>query len=196
MNSPPQRPSGVVLTAEEYIKDFFPRFWHISEGDFWKLERIQSFQEEGSESWNAFARGDRAEAFRLIEDRRHSLAEYYAKVAQNGFTTYRARVVEEEVTPYLQWELHSLRQRNELGEQIRVVSASKVAPLERQGMLPEIVTLETDAVYEVLYNEQGLNTGAVRSEAPADVNGWRTFIRDLFSVGQDIDIFLDRQTTS
>lgn len=196
MNSPPARPSGVTLSVEEYIDDFFPRFWHISEGDFWKLERIQSFQEQDSASWNAFARGDRDEAFRLIEARRASLAEYYAKVAHSGFTTYRARVVEDQITPYLQWELHSLRQRNELGEQIRVVSATEVAPLERQGMLPEIVTVGTEAVYEVLYDAQGTNTGAVRSEVPDDVTRWRAFIRDLYSLGEDIDDFLDGKADS
>ncbi|MFF0575377.1 DUF6879 family protein [Streptosporangium saharense] len=196
MHDLPRLFTGQELSSDEYLEDFYPRFWEISEGDFWKLERIQSFQEDGSDSWDAFDRGEWDESFRLIEERRESLAEYYAQVAHSGFTTYRVRVVEEDVTPYLRWQLRSLCQRSELGERIRVVGPDAVGPFERDGSLPEIVTLGTHAVYQVLYSHDGALRGAVRSDRPEDVSSWREFIEGLYAVGEEIGDFCDRRAAS
>lgn len=110
-------------------------------------------------------------------------------MADSGFTTYRVRVVEEHITPYLRWELHSLRQRSELGERIRIISGADLAPFERRGMLPEIVTVGTNAVYEVGYDTDGAITGAIRSDDRPDLTKWRGFIRNLYATGEDIEKF-------
>jgi hypothetical protein len=193
MNDAPRRFTGIHLTPDDYFDDFFPRFWSIDTGDFWKLERIQTFQEEGSASWDASMRGDWAEALRLIEERRHSLSDYYRKVAASGFTTYRVRVVDEEISAYLRWELFSLRQRAELGERIRIVDAADLARHEIRGRLPEIVTVGGNCAYEVRYDDDGAITGAVRSDNPRDVRDWRDFIRGLYQRGQDIGAFFQRR---
>lgn len=196
MNDAPGHLTGTHLSPDDYFDDFYPRFWAIDSGDFWKLERIQSFQEEGSDSWDAFARGDWSTALRMIESRRDSLADYYRKVAASGFTTYRVRVVEEEISPYLRWELHSLRQRSELGERIRIINGADLRPCERRGMLPEIVTVGTNAAYEVRYDADGAITGAIRSDDPGDLTRWRNFIRDLFAAGEEIDTFFASRSDS
>lgn len=41
---------GVPLNSEEYLTDFWPRFRVINDV-FWKLERIQEFQEADEPSW-------------------------------------------------------------------------------------------------------------------------------------------------
>lgn len=192
MTAAPNRPVGKILSPQDYFDDFYPRFWSIDDQNFWKLERIQSFQEQGSESFDAFIRGDWDEAMRLINTRRDSLAEYYQKIADHGFITYRVRVVESDITPYLQWQLQSLRQRHELGEHIRIVTEADIAPYEHNDTMPEIVTVGGNCFYEVLYDNDGAITGAIRSENSEQLIQWQTLIKNLYSVGEDIDIFLDR----
>ncbi|HET6503308.1 MAG TPA: hypothetical protein VFG87_21370 [Amycolatopsis sp.] len=117
MQAPGNSLTGQRLALGAYHHDFESRMWRSEERDSWKLERQQSFQEDGSPSWDAFMRGDWDDALRLIGERRESLAEYYGRAASTGLTFYRVRVVAEPITPYLQWELNSLRQRGECGEQ-------------------------------------------------------------------------------
>ncbi|SDM84042.1 DUF6879 family protein [Allokutzneria albata] len=189
----PRRPTGSRLSPEDYLEDFYPRFWAIDRHDFWKLERIQSFRESGSASWDAFTRGDWEESLALIRARRDDLREYYDRVARSGFVTYRVRVVEEEISPYLQWQLHSLVQRNQLGERIRIVGGRHVSRFEPRGILPEIVTVGSSAVYEVLYDDSGSLSGAILSERSSDVESWRDFIRGLYEVGEDVEAFFARR---
>jgi hypothetical protein len=192
MSDRPQELTGVLLSPQEYVDDFFPRFWNIEAENFWKLERMQTFQEGNSASWEAFHQGDWDEALRLIQVRKGRLEEYYGRVRRTGFRTHRVRIVEEPISPYLHWQLHSLLQRNELGERTRIVSGEAVAKFEKNGPLPEIVTIGTSAVYQVLYDSDGANTGAIRSDSPEDLVQWRSFIKDLHAAGEEITSFFGR----
>ncbi|MGH3391869.1 MAG: DUF6879 family protein [Actinomadura sp.] len=193
MRDLPAGPSGERLGVDAYYRDFEPRFWNIKKHDFWKLERRQSFQEDGSPSWDAFSRGDWAEALRLMAGRRQSLSDYYNRVAQNGFSTYRVRVVAEPITPYLQWELNSLLQRAECGERVRIVGDGDIATFEREVELPEIVTVGSEAMYQVIYNDAGALEGAICSTNPGEVAAWREFIEHLYAEGEEIGNFHKRK---
>jgi hypothetical protein len=122
--------AGEQMELAEYRADFEQEFWRTGRSGFWKVQRQQFFQEPGYDSWEAFARGDWAEALRLLEDGRAGLAEYHRRVKEHGFAVCRVRVVEEPLTPYLQWELHVLRLREECGSGVRIVHPDQVASLE------------------------------------------------------------------
>lgn len=193
MSNPPVALSGESLSVDAYYRDFEPRFWRIKEHDFWKLERKQDFQEDGSPSWDAFASGNWGDSLRLMGERRQALTDYYNRVAQSGFLTFRVRVVTEPITPYLQWELNSLLQRAECGERVRVVGEDDVAAFEQEVELPEIVTVGSEAVYQVIYDEAGALKGAIRSTDSGDVTAWREFIEHLYAEGQEIVGFHERK---
>jgi hypothetical protein len=193
MRDLPGKLTGERLEVDKYFGDYEARFSALAGGDSWKLERRQSFQEQGSPSWDAFARGEWGEALRLLEQRRESLVDDYASAARAGWTLYRVRIVAEPISPYMRWELHSLRQRNECGEKIRIVEAANIVELERGGELPEILTLGSDAVYQILYDEDGVLRGAFRSLLASEVAAWRNFIDDLYGHGEDIENYFDRK---
>lgn len=192
MHDLPDHLTGEHLAVEAYFDDYESRYSN-STGESWKLERGQSFREQGSPSWDAFARGELDEALRLIEQRRQGLTEYYESATRQGRTLYRVRVVAEPISSYLQWELNSLRQRSECGEKIRVIDAADIRELERDAELPEILTVGTDAVYQMLYDEDGALQGAIRSLLPDDVNRWRSFIADLYDRGEEMESYFDRK---
>lgn len=184
--------TGDRLSLDDYIADFTERFEGPA-ADCWKLERRQTFVEQGSASYDAFARGDWAEALRLIDERKPALREYHEQLAERGLDVRRVRVVEQPVSPYLIWELNSLRQRRELGELIRVAGHDLVAPHEAGGALPEVVGIDEAVVYQVLYDDDGVATGAIRSTEREQVARWRGVFVALFDRSEDIADFFDRE---
>ncbi|HWE91188.1 MAG TPA: hypothetical protein VG317_17140 [Pseudonocardiaceae bacterium] len=184
------------LVGKPYFDDFEKYFWDIGQPGFWKLERLQTFQEPRSESWLAYARGDWEESLRLHEARRPSIVEYYRKIADHGFQTRRVRVVEKPLTPYLQWEFQLLRIRDQLGGKVRVVSAEQVARFETDGPLPEINVLGAEVMYRLCYDENGSQEGGIRFTDPDLIAHWRKFIQDLYSVGEDLEEFFQREVAT
>jgi hypothetical protein len=183
---------GETLQTAAYRADFARHFWAIKRHDFWKLERRQTFQEPGDASWEAFAAGDPSTAFRLLEERRHDLASYYHRIDRSGFRTWRVRVVEEPISPYLRWELRLLRLRHEYGGLVGVVGGEAVRRLEANGPLPELVTLGDEVMYEVLYDDQGILSGGVRYTDRTLIERCRQVIERLYAEAEDISSFCER----
>ncbi|MFH9134286.1 hypothetical protein [Streptomyces sp. NPDC017524] len=72
--------AGEILTRADYLADF----GRVHQGDInllAKIERGQTFKEQGSPSWDAFASGDWAGALRLIENERDAIAAYFRDAA-------------------------------------------------------------------------------------------------------------------
>jgi hypothetical protein len=186
------RSLGQRLNVAEYREDFKKIFWTITEHDFWKLERIQTFREPGDESWEAFDRGDWTTALRLIEQRREAFQDDGQRMAKIGLTSYRVRVVAQPITAYLQWELHLLLLMGECSDHIRVVGPDTVKHMEAGGPVPEVVTLGPNLTYEVLYDEAGVLDGAIRFADPEVTSCCRETIQGLYASGEDIGVFFDR----
>ena len=184
---------GTRLSLEDYRADFRATESMITGQHSWKLERRQHFRQPGSASWEAFARGQWAEALRLIEARRGFLMEFGAKTAEKGADLYRLRVVAEPIIPYLQWELHSLKLRAECGELIRILPAAAVRHLEDDGELPEVVTLGPSTAYQILYDADGVLTGGVKVTDPQAVGRVTRLVRRLYGEGEDLATFFERE---
>ncbi|MCX4763763.1 hypothetical protein OG562_22910 [Streptomyces sp. NBC_01275] len=184
---------GHSLTLAAYKRDFRTREAAIRDTDSWKLERRQHFEEEGSPSRDALRRGEWELALRLLDDRREALHATAREDRRKGHLFHRVRVVEQPLSPYAQWELHSHRQRAEYGERIHVVSAEQVASAEREGRLPEIVVLGRSTLFQVLYTETGATVGAVRYTDQELVRGWENYIRKLYETGEDVRTYFERE---
>lgn len=185
--------AGSRLTADEYLDDFKQRFWDTGAEGCWKLERSQHFVEPDNESWQAFHAGDWARALELMEQGRPALQEYQDRIARSGFQVRRVRVVEHPISPYLIWELNSLRIRQECGGAIRVVGPEAVEEFERDTDLPEIFVVGTAAAYQVLYGEDGGLRGAIRSLDAGVVRQWAELSRSLYDQGEPLDSFFRRE---
>lgn len=187
---------GERLVREAYRRDFRQREAVLRNRDSWKLERRQHFEEQAVPSYDAFRRGDWDEAMRLLEERRDSLLAIAREDEERNSFFHRVRVVETPLTPYMRWELCSLRIRAECGERIRVVDAGTVAPSERRGPLPEVVVLGGRTLYCVLYTESGVPDGAFRYTAPYLVRCWEDYIRGLYETGEDVRSYVDLSSST
>lgn len=190
---------GERLSLDAYRADFRERDFAVDGYDSWKFERRQHFREPGDASWEAFRRGDWDEALRLIEAERDNLLDLSRTAERHRCRLLRVRVVEQPLTAYLQWELHLLRLRAECGELIRVIGPDAVAAHEqpeqpeRQGPVPELITLGSDTVYEILYNAEGTADGAVRYLDRGTRSRVAAFVEGLYERGEDVESFFERE---
>jgi hypothetical protein len=180
------------LDNAEYGRAFRLRDEAIRDGESWKLERLQHFEEVGSPSRDALRRGDWRAALALLEERRSALRRIEADDQARGSVFHRVRVVQEPLSPYVQWELHSLRIRAEYGERVRVLDAERVAAAEREGLLPELVVQDGEVLYRVLYTTEGAPRGALRFTDPEVVGPWTACIRDAYAAAEDIASYFVR----
>jgi len=183
---------GEPLPLDTYLADYEQRFWAITDHDFWKLERQQTFQEPGFGSWKAFAQGRWDEALRLIDAEREGFEEYFARLAKHQIAFTRVRVVEEPIAPYLQWELHVLHLRQACGERVRVIGPDTISRLETDRPLSELITLGDDAMYQIQYNQEGVLDGALRFTDRATITRCRNLIEDLYAEGEDLSSYFPR----
>ncbi|GIH98526.1 DUF6879 family protein [Planobispora takensis] len=178
---------GLSLDAAAYLDDFWPRFQRIGDEPFWKLERAQHFREPDVPSWTAMVEGDWDRSLVLVEEMRAGIA------PGSGPELRRLRIVEQPVTPYLQWEMQILRIRAEEGERIRTLPAKAVAHLETVVELPEVVLLGSLTMYEVLYDATGTLSGARRIDDPVLLSDCRAELAQLYDQGEDLLGYFERE---
>ncbi|MGW2329167.1 DUF6879 family protein [Streptomyces sp. NPDC001700] len=188
---PPEQ--GERLDRDAYKSEFREREAAIRNAVSWKLERRQHFEEQGSPSRDALRKGQWKEALRLLEVRRDGLRATAKEDGEHGHTFHRVRMVETPLTPYIQWELHSHRQRAEYGERIRVLDTPHVATAETGGPLPEIVVLGGSVLFQVLYDETGFCVGAVRHTGQDTVSDWASYLEKLYAAGEDVTSYFARE---
>lgn len=186
------RSQGERLELEEYRRDFQLRDEAVTGRDSWKFERQQHFQELSSPSWEAFRRGEWQESLRLTGEELGNWQRIVQEDRARETVFHRVRIVEEPLTPYLQWELHSLRVQGESGMPVRVVDGEGLRPFERVAPLPEVVVLGGRVLYEVLYTDEGFLNGGVRYTDAELIGRWEEFIQQLYAGGEEIASYVDR----
>lgn len=187
--------AGEMFRPTKAYLDDSNRYWpRIDRFD--KLERIQRFREPYDASWRAFAAGRWAESLELSEQNRTNVVAEFAEDARLGYTSHRVRVVEFPIDPYLQWEMDRFRIRVECGENIRIVGPDAVARFETGGIAPELIFMGSLAMYEVLYDENGILAGGRKFTDPELIAGCRAEVQALYAQGEDFRTFFDREIAS
>jgi hypothetical protein len=178
---------GARLSLDEYITDFAEQANRLG-GEFWKFERRQSFKEPTNASWQAFERGDEAEALRLA-------VEQFPQMRQEAATepfsvASRVRVVEEPLTPYLRWQLFRFQQWAQLGEQIHILPVEQIRDDEGDTTWPEVVVIGRRVAYEVLYDSLGAPIGARRIASESIAVACAEFVESLVARSVRLDDWL------
>jgi hypothetical protein len=158
-----------------------------------KLERGQHFKERGFASWEAFAVGQWDKALSLIEEKRDAYTQQVEEADRLGVVQRRLRVVEFPVTPYVQWELHVLRLRVEVGDPIRMLDARTIAEIEKDRPVPEVVILGDVVMFEVQYDDDGNAAGANRFTDPALIDETSAGFDALYERAENYTDFFDRE---
>jgi hypothetical protein len=185
--------TGQPLNLSDYDADFYREVQSVS-GSILKTERIQTFREPGSPSWEAYEEGRWDDALRLADQPDPALEEFFRQLDAHGSGLRRLRIVELPLSPYLLWELNFFRHRVAAGEEIHVLDAVHVADLEAaHGTVPEFMVVGSQAVYEVRYDDSGTPLGADKYVDPSVVNGCRKQVEGLFAQAEPFERFFGRE---
>ncbi|MFF9477699.1 DUF6879 family protein [Streptomyces sp. NPDC014733] len=180
------------LTRPEYHREFREHRKEIRNSNSWKLERLQHFEETNDESREALRKGDWPESLRLFEAERDATCQQAREQESRGALLHRIRIVEEPLTPYVQWELHWLHMRAECGHPVRVLPASAVASVESDGLLPELTLPGNRVLFRVIYTESGRPDGAIRFTDPHLVQEWAAYLEKLYAAAESMQTYFDR----
>ncbi|GAA2097133.1 DUF6879 family protein [Actinomadura alba] len=183
---------GDVLDRAAYHEDFAKHSVGLS-GVLWKLERAQTFREPGDSSWEAFIAGDWQRALAILDGEREAIRADAERNAQSGLEIRRLRIVESPISPYLQWEVHSLRMLAEEGFDLRTLDVSQVSDLECDEQLPEVVVIGDRVLYEVRYDAQWKPIGARRIDDVGVIGQTCEEISWLYGTGEPLLQYFDRE---
>jgi hypothetical protein len=186
-----EAPGDVLSPAQAYLDDT-DRYWAWIDR-FDKLERIQHFQEPHDASWRAFAEGQWDESLRLTELNRANVRAEFDEDKRLGYRSHRVRVVEFPIDPYLLWELYRFKVRAACGEDIRIIGPEALARFEADVTVPELIFMGSRAMYEVLYDDDGVLAGGRKFTDPELIAGCRAEVQALHRGGEDFRTFFDRE---
>lgn len=137
----------------------FLNAWSRTESRFLKLECWQSYRErEVTTSQAAYERGDVREAERLLRQESEAERSLYEDVERKGIDYARIRLVQEPLTPYLDYELVAYRIRVRIGENIEVVRCDPAMRLPDEDHFDFLIfDRHTALIHD--YGEIGLQSG-------------------------------------
>ncbi|MEU7692169.1 hypothetical protein OHB01_37900 [Microbispora hainanensis] len=178
--------AGEVLPVVEYRTELYDHLRRM-EGVVWKLERAQHFHEPDTPSWVAMMSGDWDRSLSLMAEMR------FADDLPPRAELRRLRIVEMPPTPYLQWEIVLLAARTRAGERARALHARSVRRLETRAPLPELLIVDRDLMYEILYDEIGAHVGGRRITDTRVVGDCTRAVAELYAGAEDMVAFHDRE---
>lgn len=155
--------------------------WARIQTRFLKLECWQSYREaDTNESQAAYDRGDVEAARRLLEREAEADRPLYEDVRRRGIEYARVRLVQEPLTPYLEYELLSYRIRAELGERIEVVRCGPELRLPDQEHFDFLLFDQRVAlIHDYGTDEVGAQAGGWLTHGPAALAGLEEMISRL-----------------
>lgn len=176
----------INLNSDDYLKDFYSEY-NIIKRQLYKLEVGQSFMEPDNDSWVLANNGDWDEAMQIAQND----GEADNKRADPPAPSYRVRIFELPLTPYLIWELNYLKYRNRFVNNCRFLCLSDVPKDLKLLVEKEIVTIDTNVLYEVHYTSSGELAGATKETDLKTISDVVKKIEQLYEIGITFDDFAE-----
>lgn len=141
----------------------FSEAWSGLTSRFLKLECRQTYREiETNESQAAYESGDVGKARELLSVEAEADRPLYEDVIEQRIDYARIRLVQEPLSPYLQYELISYEIRQAIGENIEVVR------------VPQELALPNDEYFDFLLFDRSAALIHDYGESGAQAGGWMT----------------------
>jgi hypothetical protein len=151
------------------LDEFGSRFveaWSRLQCCFRKVECWQAYQErEANRSQTAFNKGQVDKARELLREEAEADRALYDDVKARKIDYARIRLVQEPLTPYLEYELMAYRIRESLGEAIEVVRCERGVNLPNENYFDFLLfDRHTALIHD--YGDEGLQSGGWLVTAP------------------------------
>jgi hypothetical protein len=155
------------------LDEFGSRFveaWSRLQSRFLKLECRQTYQErDTNKSQEMYNKGEIDKARELWRQEAKADQPLYAEVKSRGLDYARIRLIQEPLTPYLEYELMAYRIREAMGETIEVVRCAQDLNLPNDKYF-DFLLFDRHAALIHDYGDEGLQSG-----------GWLTTNSDVIA---------------
>lgn len=189
------RPSTQLSSTE--FSDRFLSEWHSTSQRFFKVERRQEYEEPDDPSYQAFERGDFAEAHALVAKRIRDQDSFYAPARAKGIELVRIRIVEFPLSSYLKdYELLSYPVSEELGERIFVTEADSIRGILDDLAVPDFLLFDERCVLVNTHDANGSPNGGLLVTDPDAVAQYATVAVELQRPAISLATFLADQGIS
>ncbi len=159
MLPPPAYLRGSVRLDLDAFGSAFGVAWSRMRSTFVKVECWQSYQElDANRSLAAFHARDLDGAMSLLRQEAEAEASLYERLRSSELDFVRIRLVQDPMTPYLEYELLNYVVRSELGETIEVVEKPADVPLPG-GNLFDFLLFDGGHALIHDYGDDGLQRG-------------------------------------
>jgi hypothetical protein len=150
------QPNGAHLAPTDFTAHFRAA-WSAARERFFKIERRQSYNQAGDDSYTAFLRGDHDTALRLLRNELLTQREMYDEARAHGIELVRLRQVEEPLSDYLRYyEIPSYFISEELGEKVYFAHPDPSA-----DELPDCIIFDSAVMFVNTYDGLGRLGGAI-----------------------------------
>ncbi len=184
-------PSPSTLLSSNEFRERFLKEWHASSTRFLKVERRQNYAEPSDPSYQAFARGNFAEAHRLVAERIREQEPFYRPARARGVDLLRIRIVDQPLSSYLRdYELPSYVISAQLGERIVVTRADAIRQILDEFRVPDFLLFDARCVLVNRHSEAGTPDGALLVDEPSLVDEYRSVAERLLASAVGLDSFL------
>jgi len=167
-----------MLTKTEFLKEAHSA-WNKLSGRFFKLEELQSFAEPGDPSFEAYRRGDRIAAARLIKSRVAKQGIMYGSALSRGVKLLRVRIVDLPITPYLSYEWPAYHVNATIGETILVPEPALISDLRHDRRMKDFLLFDDFLVLLLHYDSAGVFVGATPITDSERVQEYKEFSESL-----------------
>lgn len=148
----PPANSRSISTTNGHTDDF-DRFFNELRSRWVKVERLQEYDESDSAGYQAFERGDYAEARDLVQDMVKSQTGIYSHAQQFGVAMIRIRICDLPLSPYLvHYEIPAYLADIECGEDIRFVDSRLIDDLLTDTGISDYVLFDAKRVTALIYD--------------------------------------------
>jgi hypothetical protein len=148
----PPLKSRSISTTDGHTDDF-DTFFKELRSRWVKIERLQEYDESDSVGYQAFKRGDYAEARDHVQRMVRSQTGIYSHARRFGVTMIRIRICDLPLSPYLvHYEIPAYLADIECGEDIRFVDARVIEDLLTNSGISDYVLFDDKRVTALIYD--------------------------------------------
>lgn len=150
------QPNGAHIAPPDFTAHFLDA-WSAAQERFLKIERRQTYSQVDDESYQAFLRGDYADALSLLRRELMQQRAMYDEARANGVALVRLRQFEEPLSDYLRhYEIPSYSISEELGETVYFARPDPSA-----DELPDCIVFDSTVMFVNTYDGLGRLGGAI-----------------------------------
>jgi hypothetical protein len=178
-------PNAAYLAPSDF-KEHFKQAWNDAQSRFFKIERRQSYNQAGDESFEAYISGDYETARHLVRKGVLAQDEMYAQARARGIDLVRLRLIQQPLSDYLRYyEIPSYFASEELGERIGFVEVAK-----DNDALPDCIIFDAHLMFINAYDGLDRLVGAIEIMDHNEIDRYLGLAESLLVESQPLGDFV------